>query len=168
LHPEFRTLPSLFYVPPQSPVRTALANGSDWRAYNMVETEGVLPGLEQFRIPLTYLAQMFSAGNEEEVRIALERQLAVRAYRRSQRVEGQAEPEVLERVGLSEEDARQMHRLLAIAHYHERFVIPTTKREQTGSAPFIERGYAGFDELAPNRPPKRRESFHGNRVEVGS
>ncbi|HEX7009923.1 MAG TPA: nitrate reductase subunit beta [Phycisphaeraceae bacterium] len=168
LHPEFRTLPSLFYVPPQSPVRSALAGDGDGTAYDMVETRGVLPTLEEFRIPLAYLAQLLAAGNEQEVRVALERQLAVRAYRRSQRVEGKADATILQRVGLTAEQARQMHRLLAIAHYHERFVIPTTRRERTANAPYIERGFAGFDELAPTAAPRRRQAFHGQRAEVGS
>lgn len=168
LHPEFRTLPSLFYVPPESPVRTAMSATGDSNAYNMVETRGVLPTLESFRIPLTYLAHLLAAGNEQVVRVALERQLAVRAYRRSQRVDGQADASILDRVGLSADQARQMHRLLAIAHYHERFVIPTTRRERTANAPFIERGFAGFDELTPQSSPKRRQAFHGQRAEVGS
>ncbi len=54
-----------------------------------------------------------------------------------------------------------MHRLLALAHFGERFVVPTTHVENTGSAPYVERGFAGFDELAPGAAPRRRTSFHG-------
>ncbi|MCC6983146.1 MAG: nitrate reductase subunit beta [Bauldia sp.] len=164
LHPEFRTLPSLFYIPPESPV----ANASSGReGYDMVG-EGVLPSLEEFRIPIEYLASMLSAGNHAEVEKALNRQLAVRAYRRSERVEGKADVSVLSRVGLTEQDARDMHRLLALAHYHERFVIATTHTETTTSAPYIERGFAGFNELAPGKSPRRRQSFHGQGVGVES
>ncbi len=165
LHPEFRTLPSLFYIPPESPVGTAA--GADRSAYDMVG-DSVLPDLDEFRIPIQYLAQMLAAGNEAEVRKALQRQLAVRAFRRTERVEGRLDTKVLSEAGLTVADARHMHRLLALAHYHERFVIATTHTEATSSAPYIERGYAGFTELAAGKSPKRRTSFHGQQIGVES
>lgn len=165
LHPEFRTLPSLFYVPPQSPIRTAAGENG---AADMVVGEGVLPSLEEFRIPIRYLARLLAAGDEGPVRKALARLLAVRAFRRSERVEGKGDPLVLEEAGLTVEDARAIHRLLALAHFHERFVIPTTRREETASAPYVERGFVGFDEMGPSDRPRRRTAFHGGRVEVGS
>ena len=165
LHPEFRTLPSLFYIPPESPVKTT-PDGSD--ALNMVNGKAVLPKMDDFRIPVRFLANLFSIGDPEPVEKALLRQLAVRGYRRSIRVEGNADTDVLAEVGLTEQDAKDMHRLLALAHYHERFVVPTTKRERTDNAPFIERGYSGFAEMTPGKRPVRRETFHGGRQEVGS
>ncbi len=165
LHPEFRTLPNLFYVPPESPVANAVeARGH----YNMVGKESVLPNLEEFRIPIQYLARMLAAGNEAEVEKALDRQLAVRAFRRSERVEGVADEAVLEKVGLSVQDARDMHRLLALAHFHERFVIATTRPERTENAPYVERGFVGFDELAPGETPPRRRFLHGRTTGVES
>ena len=134
----------------------------------MVGGETVLPQLDEFRIPIEYLASMLAAGNAAEVEKALLRQLAVRNYRRSERVEGEADTEVLAKVGLTEADARHMHRLLALAHYHERFVIATTHTEATDSPPYIERGFAGFDEMAPGKAPRRRTSFHGQGVGVES
>jgi len=166
LHPEFRTLPSLFYVPPESPVRTAVAESATG-AIGMV-AGGVLPDLDTFRIPMKYLARLFGAGNQEVVKHALYRLLALRAYRRSVRVDGKADLAVLAKVGLAEADAIGMHRLLALAHHHERFVVPTAHREATVDAPYIERGFAGFDELVPDKGPKRRTTFHGNSEEVGS
>jgi nitrate reductase beta subunit len=165
LHPEFRTLPSLFYIPPESPVANA---DSGREGYDMVGSETVLPQLDEFRIPIEYLASMLAAGNAAEVEKALLRQLAVRNYRRSERVEGAADTAVLAEVGLTEADARHMHRLLALAHYHERFVIATTHTEATDSPPYIERGFAGFDEMAPGKAPRRRTSFHGQGVGVES
>jgi nitrate reductase beta subunit len=128
----------------------------------------VLPDLDQFRIPMQYLARLLAAGNEGEVRKALSRLLALRAYRRSIRVEGVADLGVLSGAGLSEKQAIAMHRLLALAHFHERFAVPTTHREQTANAPYIERGFTGFGELTPSSSPRRRSSFHGERTEVGS
>jgi nitrate reductase beta subunit len=134
----------------------------------MVNSKGVLPDLDEFRIPVRFLSSLFSAGNEQLVRTALLRQLALRAFRRSERVEGTPDTAVLEAVGLTVADARDMHRLLSLGHFHERYVIPTTRRERTANAPYIERGYSGFSELAPSESPRRRSFFHGGRPEVGS
>ncbi len=163
LHPEFRTLPSLFYIPPESPVASAdrAVDGRADAPYDMVAGDKLFPGLDDFRIPMEYLASLLSAGNVAEVRKALARQLAVRRYRRSVRVEGTPDEAVLAEAGLSVEDAKQMHRLLALAHYHERFVVPTTHVEKSASTPYIERGYAGFAEFAADKGPKRRTTFHG-------
>jgi len=165
LHPEFRTLPALFYIPPESPVKTK-SDGSE--TLSMVGGKTVLPDLSEFRLPIKFLSSLFSAGDPKPVETALLRQLAVRGYRRSVRVEGTPDIEVLRAVGLTEQDAIHMHRLLALAHYHERFVVPTTRRERTDNAPFIERGYAGFSEMTPANLPQRSVEFHGNREEVGS
>lgn len=158
LHPEFRTLPSLFYIPPESPVATA---DSAEGPYDMTGDGQLFPGLDEFRIPMEYLASLLSAGNVEEIRKALARQLAVRRFRRSERVEGVADEGVLAEAGLSREDAVHMHRLLALAHYHERFVVPTNHTEKTASTPYIERGFAGFAEFTADKGPKRRTTFHG-------
>jgi len=165
LHPEFRTLPALFYIPPESPVKTK-ADGSD--TLSMVGGKTVLPNMDEFRLPIKFLSSMFSAGDDSQIEVALLRQLAIRGYRRSVRVEGAPDLDVLESVGLTEQDAKDMHRLLSLAHYHERFVVPTTRRERTDNAPFVERGYAGFSEMTPGSMPQRSTSFHGNREEVGS
>jgi nitrate reductase beta subunit len=89
-------------------------------------------------------------------------------FRREERVTGKTDPSIVEGVGLSVEDARQMHRLLALAFYHERFVVPTTHRERTANAPYIERGFTGFGEMAPTAEPRRRSTFYSGRTEVGS
>jgi nitrate reductase beta subunit len=155
LHPEFRTMPSLFYVPPESPMITALDKNGCWES-----GDGWLPEIDNFRIPLAYLSSMFSAGNTEEVKRTLVRQLALRSYRRGLEVEGAGDTGILERVGLTEADATAMHRMLSLAFLHERFVIPTTRREDSSSDPYIERGFAGFDEMSPRADMKRRQRFH--------
>jgi nitrate reductase beta subunit len=155
LHPEFRTLPSLFYVPPESPMITMLDERGVWTS------DGEwLPTLDEFRVPLKYLAAMFGAGNEEVVKVALRRQLALRHYKRSEQVDGEIVLDGLKEVGLTKEDADHMFRLLSLGFLKERFVIPTTKREEADADPFIERGFMGFDDMAPDSPLNRREKFH--------
>merc|ERR1712000_784370 len=114
LHPEFRTLPSLFYIPPLAPITTSAGNDSpsDTDVFDMTKPEkGPLVGLDEldkFRLPIAYLSSMFGAGNQQVVKTALLRQLAVRHYERSLRVEKDANLDVLNQVGLTAEDAKEM------------------------------------------------------------
>jgi nitrate reductase beta subunit len=165
LHPEFRTLPSLFYIPPLAPITTSAGKDSpsDTDVFDMTKPEkGPLVGLDEldkFRLPITYLASMFGAGNKQVVKTALLRQLAVRHYERSLRVEKEPNLDVLKQVGLTAEDAKAMVRGLSLAFYNERFVVPTTKRENAEISPYTERGLAGFDKMNPWSPMKRRKSY---------
>jgi nitrate reductase beta subunit len=165
LHPEFRTLPSLFYIPPLAPIMTSAGKDSpsDTDVFDMEKPSSgpliSLDELDKFRLPFKYLASMFGAGNEEVVRTALLRQLAVRHYERSLRVEKSPDLDVLNRVGLTAEDAKQMVRGLSLAFYNERFVVPNTKREGAEISPYTERGVAGFDKMNPWSPMKRRKSY---------
>ena len=133
LHPEFRTLPMVWYVPPLSPLVQFLE-----------ESEEAVHNPEAMRIPLTYLANLLTAGDEEPIRLALRRLMALRSYMRSKRLEGEADSGVLEKAGMTEEMAEGMYRLLAIAKYRDRFVIPTVKKEKEVDL-YREQGAAGFD-----------------------
>jgi nitrate reductase beta subunit len=166
LHPEFRTLPSLFYIPPLAPITTSAGQNTPTEddIFDMDKPlEGPLLSLDEmdkFRVPFKYLAGMFGAGNEEVVRKTLLRQLAVRHYERSKRVDNKPDLTDLEKVGLSEEDANGIVRAFSLAFYDERFVVPNAKREEADISPYTERGFAGFDEMNPWSPMKRRKSYH--------
>ncbi len=164
LHPEFRTLPSLFYIPPLSPILTSAGQTSpeEKDVFDMDTARGVLldpDEIDKFRVPLQYLASMFAAGNQEPVKVSLRRQLAVRKYERSLRVDKTPDVDVLKRVGLTEDDARGIVRALSLAFYNERFVIPTTRRENADISPYTERGFAGFAAMGPLTQLKRRKSY---------
>ena len=148
LHPEFRTLPSLFYIPPESPMVTLLDKGENW-----FSSGEWLPKLGEFRVPLQYLANLFAAGNTAPVEKALSRLLAIRSYKRREQVDGVVDTRTLDEVGLTEQDAKDMFRLLSLAFLNERFVVPTSPRENA-IEPYIERGFAGFPNL------KGRKVFH--------
>jgi nitrate reductase beta subunit len=85
LHPEYRTLPMVWYVPPLSPI-TAAANAGH------VGTNGEIPDVNQLRIPVKYLANLLTAGDTVPVVNALERMLAMRAYQRAKHVDGHGQP----------------------------------------------------------------------------
>ena len=136
LHPEYRTLPMVWYVPPLSPISSAANAGH-------LGANGEIPDVSQLRIPVKYLANMLTAGDTAPVVRSLERMLAMRAYQRSRHVEKRENLQVLEQVGLSRAQVEDMYQIMAIANYEDRFVIPSTHREYAENA-FNVRGGCGF------------------------
>ncbi|UJF18178.1 nitrate reductase subunit beta [Vibrio sp. SS-MA-C1-2] len=136
LHPEYRTLPMVWYVPPLSPIQAVSEAG-------MIDGEGVLPDISKLRIPVKYLANLLTAGDEKPVLSALNRMMAMRHYKRAETVDGVHDISALEEAGLTEAQAKEMYRYLAIANYEDRFVIPTSHREQAREA-FPESKGCGF------------------------
>jgi len=137
LHPEYRTLPMVWYVPPLSPIQSAVEAGH-------VGMNGIIPDVDSLRIPVKYLANLLTAGDEAPVLLALKRLLAMRAYKRAQIVEGFDDQQTLDDVGLTALRVEDMYRYLAIANYEDRYVIPTAHREEAMSEVFAERGGCGF------------------------
>ena len=137
LHPEYRTLPMVWYVPPLSPLQHAAASGKIG-----VDSDN-MPDVRSLRIPVRYLANLLTGGNEEPVALALERMLAMRGYMRSKSVEGVIDESMATRVGLAPQQVEDMYQLMAIANYEDRFVIPTSHRE-VGEDVYDERGSCGF------------------------
>lgn len=136
LHPEYRTLPMVWYIPPLSPIQNAAEAGA-------IGMDGAMPDVRNLRIPVRYLANMLTAGDEAPVVSALERMLAMRAYMRSKTVEGVIDEAIAARVGLSGRVIEDMYKIMALADYEDRFVIPTTHREQVEEA-YDLRGGCGF------------------------
>ncbi|EJU6380233.1 nitrate reductase subunit beta, partial [Salmonella enterica] len=137
LHPEYRTLPMVWYVPPLSPIQSYADAGG------LPHNGNILPAVETLRIPVQYLANMLSAGDTGPVIRALKRMMAMRHYMRSQTVEGVTDTRAIDEVGLSVQQVEEMYRYLAIANYEDRFVIPTSHREMARDA-FPERNGCGF------------------------
>ncbi|HVV66081.1 MAG TPA: nitrate reductase subunit beta, partial [Rhizomicrobium sp.] len=121
LHPEYRTLPMVWYVPPLSPIQAAAEKG-------LVDLDGDMPDVRSLRIPLRYLANMLTAGQEGPVALALERMMAMRAFMRAKTVDGVIDEGLARRVGLTAAQIDEMYRIMAIANYEDRFVIPTARR----------------------------------------
>ncbi|MEA9390179.1 nitrate reductase subunit beta [Acerihabitans sp. TG2] len=136
LHPEYRTLPMVWYVPPLSPIQSAADSGQ-------LPQHGVLPDVDSLRIPVQYLANLLTAGDTAPVLLALKRLLAMRHYKRAETVEGVTDLSALDEVGLTEAQAREMYRYLAIANYEDRFVVPSSHRELARDA-FPESHSCGF------------------------
>ncbi len=139
MHPEFRTLPMVWYVPPLSPVQSAIDQGQ-----LPTEADGVIPRADALRFPLQYLASLLTAGKEQPVFDAIAKMMAMRSYQRSVHVDGQADTTALKKVGLTEQQAKDMYKLMAIANYEDRFVIPTGHAELTEDDFYGFQGQNGF------------------------
>ena len=159
LHPEFRTLPMLFYVPPMLPV---LARLNDDR-YEIVgaESEGLAPllsSLEHARIPMRFMTSLFTAGNEDILSAVYRKLIAVRIHMRSRSVNDVPEAEVQKALslgGTDAEEAEAIFRLTARPTFDERFVVPAMGREmaiETTTDPGKHKPEAGFgSRQAPGR-----------------
>ena len=130
LHPEYRTMPMVWYIPPLSPVVDVLRDtGHD------AEAVGNLFGaIDALRIPIGYLAELFTAGDARPVRDALARLAAMRSFMRDINLGREPDTSIPAAVGMTPEDVEDMHRLLAIAKYDERYVIPPAHPELGDSA----------------------------------
>ena len=105
--------------------------------------DGGMPDVKSLRIPLKYLANLLTAGDEAPVAQGLERMLAMRAYMRAKTIDGVIDEGIAKRVGLTGQQIEEMYHIMAIANYEDRFVIPTTHREASQAA-YEMRGNCGF------------------------
>jgi len=105
--------------------------------------DGIIPDVKSLRIPVRYLANLLTAGDEQPVVSALERMLAMRAFKRAQVVHGRAEPELLEGTGLTAAHIEDMYRTMAIANYEDRFVVPSSHKEMVEDS-FNDKASCGF------------------------
>ncbi len=125
LHPEYRTLPMVWYIPPLSPVVDSLTDtGHDGES-----APNLFGAIDSLRIPVDYLAELFTAGDPTPVRNVLARLAAMRSFMRDINLGREPDQSIPDAVGMTPEDIEDLHRLLAIAKYDERYVIPTAHSE---------------------------------------
>ncbi|MCA1221075.1 nitrate reductase subunit beta [Streptomyces sp. 8L] len=121
LHPEYRTLPMVWYIPPLSPVVEALTE----TGFDGEDAGNLFGAIDALRIPLEYLAELFTAGDTGPVRASLEKLAAMRAYLRSVNLGREPDTAGVRATDLTLEQVDALYRLLALAKYEERYVIPT-------------------------------------------
>jgi nitrate reductase beta subunit len=148
LHPEFRTLPMLFYVPPLLPVMASLSDQKNIEQLDKLDpiskkwdddwlydtsTEDLWGTIEDARFPLQYMANLFSAGDTDKVKDIMKKLMAVRIHRRDKTV-GDLDKEnvksTLDAVKLNKDAADEIYNLTSLAKFDDRFVIPAAHREQ--------------------------------------
>ena len=136
LHPEYRTLPMVWYIPPLSPIQSAMENG-------LIGEHGIIPSVKDLRIPIQYLANLLTAGKEEPVIKALETMVAMRRYMRKKSVDKVVDPNTLKGTHLNPAQVEDMYQVMAIANYEDRFVIPSSHKEMVENA-FEDKASCGF------------------------
>ncbi len=150
----------LYYVPPMLPVLAKVNDGK--YDVNDADSEGLAPllsSLEAARVPLRYMASLFAAGNEEVVADVYRKLIAVRVFKRGEKVGDVTEDEVrraLEVGRTTAEEAEAIFRLTALPSFEERFVVPPLGREtaiEQTEDPYTHKREAGFGTVAA---PKRR------------
>lgn len=153
LHIEYRTMPMLFYVPPLLPVMGQSTNG-----HYQNQTKEFFTGLEKARLPIKYLASLFSAGNLEVVEAVMKKLMVVRYFKRAQGV-NDVDPEFLDKLmreaGVSAQEAEEIYELTSIPTAYQRFVLPPLQREEaieSGCNPEVCKGCSGFGHT---QPPER-------------
>lgn len=128
LHVEYRTMPMLFYVPPLLPVMGKMDNG----IYEN-PLEQFFTSLEKSRLPMKYLARLFSAGNEELIEAVMKKLMAVRYYKRSLDMEDLdivMVSKMMREGATTPEEAEAIYQLTALPTIDQRFVIPEIQREE--------------------------------------
>lgn len=124
LHPEYRTMPMVWYVPPLSPIMNVI-EGKD----SIQDPDAIFPAIDEMRIPVDYLASLLTGGNVPVVKDALYKLAMMRLYMRATAAGQSFDEAKLTRVGLTAKSATSLYRLLAIAKYEDRFVIPKANKE---------------------------------------
>lgn len=119
-----------------------------------------MPDVRSLRIPLRYLANLLTAGDEEPIAMGLDRMLAMRAYMRAKTVDGRIDESIATAVGLSGPIIEEMYRYMALAAYEDRYVIPTAHRELNEDA-YHMRGSSGFGFYEPNNGTSKVNLFGG-------
>jgi nitrate reductase beta subunit len=142
LHPEYRTLPMVWYVPSLSPIMNHLAHEEQ------MSGQAYLAAVDQMRIPMAYLASLLTAGDVGLIRDVLVRLVAMRMHMRQRSVGDVDDTTLLQESGMTARDLEDMARLLGVAKYDERFVIPTARREDVPDPVYLQ-GACGLEGIAP-------------------
>jgi nitrate reductase beta subunit len=160
-------MPMVWYVPPLSPVVDALTD----TGHDGEDVDNLFGAIDTLRIPIEYLAGLFTAGDTEPVRQVLERLAAMRSYMRAVNLGDPPDERIAAAAGMTGREVTSLYRLLAIAKYHDRYVIPSAheaegrRLEETACSLDYEGGPGMYDSgpfgEASGRPtPVSVETFH--------
>ncbi len=151
-HPEWRTLPMIFYVPPLLPVAATINQGQYELGGDFFST------LESTRLPLRYLAHIFTVGDEARMADIYKKLLALRLYKRRQTV-GDVPPAQVEHAvqgaRTTGEELEAIYHLTSLASFEERFVVPPFLREKAIEAVTDPHEHRAEEGAGFSRPPKR-------------
>ncbi|WP_045862647.1 nitrate reductase subunit beta [Streptomyces sp. WMMB 714] len=175
LHPEFRTMPMVWYIPPLSPVVDALSG----TGHDGEDAGNLFGAIDSLRIPVEYLAELFTAGDPEPVRRVLRKLSAMRSYMRAVNLGEPPDESLAGAVGATGGELAALYRLLGVAKYRDRYVIPTAyetegrQLEETHCSLDFEGGPGAYDsgpfgEASGKPVPVSVETFHALKERQGS
>jgi nitrate reductase / nitrite oxidoreductase, beta subunit len=169
LHPEYRTLPMVWYIPPLSPVVDVVRD----TGHDAEQAGNLFAAIDALRIPVDYLARLFTAGDPAPVDAVLHRLAAMRSYMRDINLGRDTDESIPARVGMTGEQMYEMYHLLALAKYDDRYVIPPAHAEQAHRLEELATecsldyeggpgmgGWGPFGETSGGAPPVAVENFH--------
>src|SRR5699024_2678301 len=139
LHPEYRTMPMVWYIPPLGQIMNTVEGVG-----STSDADDIFPAIDQMRIPIEYLANLLTAGDETHIRTTLKKMAVMRSYMRSLQTNKQPNEQLLTEAGLTAKQVEEMYRLLAIAKYQDRFVIPSSHKEDVSNL-YMDQGTCGLD-----------------------
>jgi nitrate reductase beta subunit len=110
----------VWYIPPLSPVVDAVRD----TGFDGEDASNLFAAVDALRIPIEYLATLFTAGDPEPVRRVLRRMAAMRSYMRDITLGRSPDESIPASVSMTGQRMQEMYRLLAIAKAEDRYVIP--------------------------------------------
>lgn len=129
------------------------------------DPDHVFAAVTRLRIPLEYLASLFTAGDPDVVGGVLMKLTALRSYMRAVSLGEAGDEAALGAVGLTGADARDLHRLLAVAKYADRYVVPAAHKEDAAALGAVESGCpveSAGGKVALGMPTLRRTPSEGS------
>ena len=146
-------MPMLFYVPPLLPVTATMSRQGHYEL-----ASDFFSSLESARLPIRYMASLFSAGDEATVIAVYKKLMAVRIYKRAQTVGDIPEERALQalREGqTSPEEIEEIYYMTSLASFEERMVIPPFLREEAIESVTDTHGCQGEEGVGYITPPHR-------------
>ena len=122
-------MPMVWYIPPLSPVVDSVRD----TGFDAEDKGNLFAAIDALRIPIEYLANLFTAGDVGPVDASLRKLAAMRSYMRDINMGRDPQEIIPAAVGMNGEQMYDMYRLLALAKYDERYVIPAAHAEQAHS-----------------------------------
>jgi nitrate reductase beta subunit len=122
-------MPMVWYIPPLSPVVDIVRD----TGHDAEDKGNLFAAIEALRIPVEYLAELFTAGDVETVSVVLRKLAGMRSYMRDINMGRGPDESIAQAIGMTGQEVQDMYRLLAIAKYDERYVIPPAHAEQAHS-----------------------------------
>src|SRR5699024_12793410 len=96
-------------MPPLSPIMNMIeGEGSE------ADTDDIFPAIDNMRIPIEYLANLLTAGDTELIRTVLKKMAVMRSYMRAEMTGKTYDNQIINDLGLQEDDIKKMYRLLML------------------------------------------------------